>query len=127
MKAFNQVLQERLSQSNTIIDKKILGMLETVFSEQESFSKVRHVKNASVNIRFRIMTGVEPEGNILNSKTYPKISDNTINFVLPSHNKDEDRLNIHKMKLVFLNSYSFKPFHIKHHFNGNFLVFQQAI
>lgn len=127
MKAFNQVLNERFSQSNTVFDKKTLETLEKVFSEQESFSKVRHVENASVSLRFRIMTEAKAEGNILNSKKYPEISENTLNFILPSHGDDEDRLNFDKMNVVFDDLNSFEIFHIKHHFNGNFLVFQTGI
>lgn len=108
-------------------DDETKAVLETLFSEQTSFSKVRNVENASVKLRFRIMTEVKAEGNILNSKKYFEILDNTLNFILPSHNEDEDRLNIDKMNVVFDNLTAFRIFHIKHHFNGNFLVFQQAI
>jgi hypothetical protein len=121
--SFRQVLQERLAESKIEIDEKTREILETVFSEQESFSKVRNVENASVKLRFRIMTEVKAEGNILNEKKYPQILDNTLNFVLPSHSADDDRLNFDKMELVFGDS-EFESFHIKHHFNGNFLVFQ---
>jgi hypothetical protein len=102
-------------------------VLETLFSEQTSFSKVRNVENASVKLRFRIMTEVKAEGNILNTKKYPEILDNTLNFILPSHDEDQDRLNIDKMNVVFDNLNSFEVSRIKHHFNGNFLVFQTAI
>lgn len=128
-KSFNQVLEERLVQGEITIEKKIRKVLETLFSEQESFSKVRHVENASVSLRFRIMTEVKPEGNILNSNQYPRILDNTLNFVLPSHDKSEDKLNFDKMQIVFGENVAdlFTVFHVKHHFNGNFLVFQQSL
>ena len=73
------------------------------------------------------MTEVKAEGNILNVKKYPEIFDDTLNLILPSHSEDEDRLNLDKMNVVFDNLNSFKIFQIKHHFNGNFLVFQTAI
>ena len=125
-KSFSQVLQERLEQSNLEIDDKTKNLLETIFSEQTSFSKVRNVENASVKLRFRIMTEVKAEGNILNEKKYPQIIENSLNFILPSHSSDEDRLNFDKMSLVFGENKlkSLQTFHIKHHFNGNFLVFQ---
>ncbi|MGI9055791.1 MAG: hypothetical protein ACR2F2_08325 [Pyrinomonadaceae bacterium] len=123
-KSFNQVLKETMESSETKLDAKTRNFLETLFSEQTSFSKVRNVENASVKLRFRIMTEVKAEGNILNSKNYPEISDNTLNFILPSHSEDEDQLNIDKMNVVFDNLGSFNIFQIKHHFNGNFLVFQ---
>ena len=123
-KSFNQVLKETMESSETKLDEKTKNLLETLFSEQTSFSKVRNVENASVKLRFRIMTEVKAEGNILNSNKYPEISDNTLNFILPSLIEDEDRLNIDKMNVVFGNLDSFDIFQIKHHFNGNFLVFQ---
>lgn len=124
--AFNQVLRERLEQSKIEIDEKTKNLLETIFSEQESFSKVRSIENASVKLRFRIMTEVKAEGNILNSSKYPQILENTLNFILPSHTKEEDLLNFDKMNLVFDNE-KLNHFYIKHHFNGNFLVFQQKL
>lgn len=123
-KSFNQVLKETMENNQLEIDEKTEKILENLFSEQTSFSKVRNVENASVKLRFRIMTEVKAEGNILNPKKYPQISDDTLNFILPSHNADEDRLNVDKMNVVFGDSALFKTFHIKHHFNGNFLVFQ---
>ena len=126
-KSFNQVLKETMESTETKLDEQTKNLLETLFSEQTSFSKVRNVENASVKLRFRIMTEVKSEGNILNSKKYPEISDNTLNFILPSHNEDEDRLNIDKMNVVFDNLNLFNIFQIKHHFNGNFLVFQISL
>lgn len=122
-KSFSQVLRESMESGKAKFDNETKAILETMFSEQTSFSKVRNVENASVKLRFRIMTEVKAEGNILNSKKYPEIADNTMNFILPSHN-DEDRLNLDKMNVVFDALSSFNIFQIKHHFNGNFLVFQ---
>lgn len=122
--SFIQVLEERLKQNNLEIDKKTKDIIEKSFSEQEGFSKVRNVKNASVKLRFRIMTEVKAEGNILNPNKYPKISDDTLNLALPSHYDEDDRLNADRMNLVFGNIKKFSCFHIKHYFNGNFLVFQ---
>jgi len=126
-KSFSQVLRETLESSKAKFDDETEAILETLFSEQANFSRVRNVENASVKLRFRIMTEVKAEGNILNSRKYPEISDNTLNFILPSHNEDEDQLNLDKMNVVFDDLNSFDIFQIKHHFNGNFLVFQQKI
>ncbi len=126
-KSFSQVLRESMKSGETKFDDETKAILETLFSEQSSFSKVRNVENASVKLRFRIMTEVKAEGNILNTKKYPEIFDDTLNLILPSHSEDEDRLNLDKMNVVFDNLNSFKIFQIKHHFNGNFLVFQTAI
>lgn len=126
-KSFSQVLRESMESGKTKFDNETKAILETMFSEQTSFSKVRNVENASVKLRFRIMTEVKAEGNILNAKKYPEILDNTLNFILPSHNEDEDRLNIDKMNAVSNDLNLFTISQIKHHFNGNFLVFQTAI
>jgi len=66
-------------------------------------SKVRNVEKASVKLRFRILTEVKAEGNILNSIKYPAIKDNTMNFIVPMHIK------------------------IKHLLNGYFTVFQISL
>jgi len=120
--SFEKVLEERLQEENLNIDPKIKETLVNIFSEQENFSKVRNVENASVKLRFRIMTEVKPEGNILNSKQYPEIKDNTINLVLPCHEeKDEESIIKH---FSTLNLTQVEHFKIKHHLNGYFLVFQ---
>src|SRR3990167_6242354 len=91
-------------------------------SQQENFSKVRNVDKASVKLRFRIKT----EGNILNPKKYPEIKDDTLNFILPCHNENEEKEILNKAKLVF-DPGQFNIFKIKHHFNGFFLVLQTSI
>ncbi|MGI8470151.1 MAG: hypothetical protein ACR2N3_17050 [Pyrinomonadaceae bacterium] len=126
-KSFSQVLRETMESGQTKFDDSTKIILETLFSEQTSFSKVRNVENASIKLRFRIMTEVKAEGNILNAKKYPEISGNTLNFILPSHSEDDDRLNIDRMNVIFDDLNSFDIFKIKHPFNGNFLVFQQTI
>lgn len=126
-KSFTQVLRETMENSETKFDDETKAILETLFSEQTSFSRVRNVENASVKLRFRIMTEVKAEGNILNSTKYSEIADNTLNLILPSHDEDHDQLNLDKMNVVFENMDLFDIFHIKHHFNGNFLVFQTAV
>jgi len=126
-KSFSQVLRESMESGKAKFDDKTKAILETLFSEQTSFSKVRNVENASVKLRFRIMTEVKAEGNILNTRKYPDISANTLNFVLPSHDADADRLNLDKMNVIFDDLKEFKIFHIKHHFNGKFLVFQLPV
>ncbi|MDQ3636134.1 MAG: hypothetical protein ACR2MD_14285 [Aridibacter sp.] len=123
-KSFSQVLQETIKNNDLEIDEETVKILESLFSEQTSFSKVRNVEKASVKLRFRIMTEVKAEGNILNTKKYPQISDNTLNLVFPSKNADDDQLHFDKMSVVFGDLQKFEIFHIKHHFNGNFLIFQ---
>lgn len=127
--SFSQVLEERLKESGEEISREFKNILLTIFSHQENFSRVRNVEKASVKLRFRIMTEVKAEGNILNTTKYPEIKDNTLNFVLPCHNDEEEKDNLRKAEMVLGKSglKKFKVFKIKHHFNGYFLVLQISI
>lgn len=124
--AFSQVLDERLKEIGKEVSDEFKQTILSIFSQQENFSKVRKIEKASVKLRFRIMTEVNAEGNILNPKKYPEIEDNTLNFVLPCHNDEEEKNILRKAEIVFGKSElkQFKIFKIKHHFNGYFLVFQ---
>jgi len=125
--SFSQVLDERLRESGQEIPDEFKQTLTSLFSQQQNFSKVRNIEKASVKLRFRIMTEVKAEGNILNPKKYPEIKDNTVNFVLPWHSAEDEKFILTRLKIVFNpNELStFSIFKIKHHFNGHFLVFQK--
>lgn len=127
--SFSQVLEERINETGIEIPNDVKKLLSSILSEQENFRKVRSVEKASVKLRFRIMSEVKVEGNILNSKKYPDIKDNTLNFVLPYHSDKEKREIIKKAKVVFKKKLrsSFQTFNIKHHFNGYFFVFQLSL
>lgn len=47
------------------------------------------------------MTEVKTEANLLNTKKYPAIADNTINFVVPYYTEQEYLLTQEKMATVF--------------------------
>jgi len=100
--------------------------LISTFSQQESFSKVRNVDKASVKLRFRIMTEVKAEGNILNTKQYPEIKNNTINLIIPYCNEKEKETNLRRFfnTVVENELRKYKIFSLKHHLNGYFTVFQ---
>lgn len=123
-RSFAQVLDEKLADSNFTDEDR--ERLASVFSEQEDFSRVRNVDEASVKLRFRIMTEVKPEGNILNSKQYPEIGDDTLNLVVPFHNVEERKDILQKMEIV-MSVKNFKVFDLKHPLNGWFLVFQAIL
>lgn len=125
-KSFGQVLNERLKESGKEITLELEELLTEMFSEQVNFSKVRTVDKASVKLRFRIMTEVKTEGNILNKIKYPEIEDNTLNFVLPYHSENDRADAIRKMQILYSKKSlaQFKEIKLKHHFNGYFLVFQ---
>ena len=124
--SFQQVLEDNLKDSNVEINQNIKDLFQKLFSEQENFSKVRTVEKASVKLRFRVMTEVMAEGNLLNSKKYPEIMDDSLNFLFPFYSNEEEKEIIDKFNSVFSKKEQreFKIFKIKHHFNGYFLVFQ---
>ncbi len=127
--SFSQVLAERLAAGDLNVPPEMKQLLETIFSEQENFSKVRTVEKASVKLRFRVMTEVKAEGNILNTAKYPEIAENSLNLVLPCHDDLELTGIRQKMSAVFseVELADFKSFKMKHHFNGYFLVYQAKI
>ena len=128
--SFRQALEERLDELGTSLSVSMKQKLVNLFSEQETFSRTRNVENASVQLRFRIMTEVKAGGNILNQNQYPQIDDNTLNFAAPCHTEEEQKLHIDRMKVAFeqmnvSNLFSqIKIFTVQHHFNGPFLIFQ---
>jgi hypothetical protein len=127
--SFYQVLEERLKESGKEIPDNLKQTLISILSQQQSFSKVRNVEKASVKLRFRIMTEVKAEGNILNSNKYPEIKDDTLNFILPCHNEEQKHDVFMKLRTVFTKRelQEFSIFKIKHHFNGYFLVLQTKL
>jgi hypothetical protein len=124
--SFGQVLNERLQETELKMEKNVRDLLVDIFSEQENFSKVRNIDKASVKLRFRIMTEVRAEGNILNPKKYPDISNDTINLIVPCHNEQDEKLTVKRFSTVCDIS-QFKQLKIKHHLNGYFTAFQQDL
>jgi hypothetical protein len=127
--AFAQVLDERLEETGEKISDDIKNKLISIFSKQDNFRKVRDVNKASVKLRFRIMTEVKSEGNILNSKQYPEILDNTLNLVVPCHDLVEEKSQDERMEDVFGKKKfsNMQRFKVKHPLNGHFLDYQMAI
>ena len=128
--SFGQALEERLEELDTSLSASMKQKLLDLFSEQETFSRTRSVDNASVRLRFRVMTEVKAGGNILNQNQYPEIDENTLNFAVPCHNEAEQKLHIDRMKVAFEQMNlsklfsQIKIFTLQHHFNGPFLIFQ---
>ena len=128
--SFAQALEERLAELQASISPVLKQKLLDLFSEQQTFSRTRNVENASVRLRFRVMTEVKAGANILNPNQYPLIGDNTLNFAVQCHNDAERNQHYEKMQVAFqelrcadLFSQT-EVFNLQHHFNGNFLVFQ---
>ena len=99
--SFGQALEERLDELGTSLSASMKQKLLDLFSEQETFSRTRTVDNASVRLRFRVMTEVKAKGNILNQNQYPQINDNTLNFAVPCHSEAEQKQHIDRLKIAF--------------------------
>lgn len=127
--SFLQVLEERLKESGKEIPDELKQAMVSLMSQQSGFSRVRNVDKSSVKLRFRIMTEVKAEGNILNTNKYPEIKDDTLNFVLPCHNNKQEKDMYIKINEVFSKKelQEFKIFKIKHHLNGYFLILQTKL
>lgn len=131
--SFGQALEERLNELGETLSVSMRQKLLDLFSEQQTFSRVRNVDDASVKMRFRIMTEVKAGANILNPNQYRQIGDNTLNFTVPCHSDTEQNKQYSKMKVAFEQmecSDLFEQvgvFILQHHFNGKFLVFQTQL
>ena len=128
--SFAQALEERLDEFGESLSVSMRQKLLNLFSEQQTFSRTRNVDNASVRLRFRIMTEVKAGANILNQNQYPQIGDNTLSFAVPCHSDTEQNQQRDKMKIAFQEMECEKlfsqmeVFSLQHHFNGKFLIFQ---
>lgn len=127
--SFSQVIEERIEATGQNIPEDVKKTLSVILSDQDSFRKVRNVEHASIKLRFRIMSEVKKEGNILSSKKYPEIKDNSLNFVLPCHNDEEEKVILNKAQTVFKEDLQscIETCKIKHHFNGHFFIFQTLL
>lgn len=131
--SFGQALEERLNELGETLSPSMKEKLLDLFSEQQTFSRVRNIEDASVKMRFRIMTEVKAGANILNPNQYPQISENTLNFAVPCHNDTEqiqqhDKLKIASLEIGYADLLEVAEiFLLQHHFNGKFLVFQMPL
>ena len=128
--SFGQALEERLDELGESLSPSLKHKLLDLFSEQQTFSRTRNVDDASVRLRFRIMTEVKAGANILNPNQYDQIGDNTLNFAVPCHGETAQNQQCNKMRYAFeeigyAHLFSqIEVFSLQHHFNGKFLIFQ---
>jgi len=75
------------------------------------------------------MTEVKKEGNVFNSKIYPAIRDNTLNFVVPNYPADEiaERILYLRQALSTSEFTEGENTIITHPFNGDFFVLSFAL
>lgn len=128
-RALSKVLEERLAESDLELYDELSRLLDNISLPQDSFNQVRHIKGASVKLRFRIMTEADSAGNILDSEYYPKITDDTLNLVIPCHSADDkaERLTHIRQALSTSELDQGEAFTIKHPFNGDFFVLSYSL
>lgn len=118
-RAFSKILQD----VNPKMSKNKLFKLSSLFTDQKLFSQVRLIEQASVKIRFRIMTEAETNANLLSHNIYPEVKTNTINLCIPYKNQDEKDTIIQRFNKVFTQKFTVIDF--KHKINdSDFLLFQ---
>jgi hypothetical protein len=125
--AFSQMLEERIAETKTEIPEDVKANLISIFNRHDTFAQSRKVEKASVKLRFRIMTEVAPEGNVL---LYPEISDNSLTLLIPYQAGDQREQIIQLMKtasddLKLGEIWKHIAIHdISHKLNGPFVTFQ---
>ncbi|PWH12952.1 MAG: hypothetical protein DDG59_14930 [Anaerolineae bacterium] len=127
--AFSQVIQNGMNASEPEIDTEIKDRLIRLLSHQAYFRKSRDVPQASVKLRFRVMTEVKKEGNLLNSQQYPQIVDNSLNLVLPCSKETEQAFHFQKLSSVVEQNLfqHLRLISFRHPLNGLFIAFQIQI
>ena len=84
--AFRQVIDKAISDSRSssnVALKKAKKAILKLNWKQSHFSSVRRARKSAISLRFRVMSEVVKEANLLSSSQYPCIKDNTLNLVLP--------------------------------------------
>ncbi|MDX2136800.1 MAG: hypothetical protein SF123_01800 [Chloroflexota bacterium] len=128
-RVFSQVLDEQLIESDIEFSDAQRKLLARLFSKQRTFSQTRNVAEASVTLRFRVMTEAKVEADILNPQKYPKILDNTLNLIVPLHQHDDEARYIRFVQSALApeTHKRLSIFQITHLLNGPFLVFQSTL
>lgn len=120
--AFGQILEERLG---TNLDEATKLAIISALTDQSSFSRVRNVPEASVKPRFRLMTEVKREANLLNGHQYPEIVDDSLNLVIPIRDPEADQGIVQLARDALGDLFELvQTKHVKHPLNGWFVVFQ---
>lgn len=127
--SFDQVIADGLEEGDGQNDENVRELLDGIVPRQSHFSKSRHVKDASVTLRFRVMTEAAKESNILNPQLYPTISDNTLSLVTPAKTSDCTEATKQFLRQALSKSEwaQSEKFTITHPFNGDFFVLSYAL
>ena len=124
--AFGQVIDEAAPPNYFSEEER--KKIVSIMTSRKPFATSRHVDNASVALRFRVMVEANDEGNIL--RNYEDIEDNTLNLVVPTHGKTKDERESQAKQInaaakkAGVPGESRSAFFIKHPLNGYFWVLQ---
>jgi len=125
--SFRNMLDAQIKETGVEIPDDIKERIEGMFTHHDTFSQSRHVEKASVKLRFRVMTEVEPEGNVL---IYPEIRDQTLTLLVPYSNSECRTQIVNLMQMAFIDCQQsnlweqIESLDIQHKLNGPFIGFQ---
>jgi hypothetical protein len=109
--------------------ESFLDVMNNLLQQKDLWKRKWTVEGSSINIRFDLALEAKSEANILNSRKYPQIRDNTLNFILPGHDEianEQYKQWVHEI-VDAGRSEKTEPIVVKHLLNGPFLVFQYPI
>ena len=128
--AIRQIMEDAISGVKLISPEAKQELLSAEI-EKEVITAPRRVKNASVSLRFRVMTEAIRETNIMR---HQEIGDNTLNFIVPLHDGKDEEIAAQESEIVkaaettdILGYPKGRQFRIEHPFNGQFWVLQIPI
>lgn len=128
--SFRQIVKERLTESGTEISDSQIDKLVQLFDSREVFAKTRKVEKSSITVRFRVMTEVSQEANVLQ---YPQIIDNSLTLLLPIVDSGESKKYDELITIAFKDHDLYdvlnkiRKFEVKHVLNGPFQAYQLDI
>ncbi len=127
--SFRQLFESTIRESDVKIRDKLIMEVTNLFVNQSTFSQVRTINDASVKLRFRVMSEVRQEANILSDSQYPIILDDSVNLILPLDKNKTEEYYVDVMKKVFPGKEfnKLKVSKLQHNFGATFLLFQQQI
>lgn len=107
----------------------MLGLMDNLLQQEDLWKRKWTVEGSSINIRFDFGLEAKDAVQILNTRKYPEIADNTLNLILPGHDEIANEQYIRWVHEIVDAGRDEKtqPIVVKHLLNGPFLVFQYPI
>lgn len=125
-KTYYRMLKRKIVEGNLNVAEDTKGKLLEIFSDPQRFHRLQKIPLLSMKLRLHIVMESRKLSNIMDSERYPLITGDSLNFVLPCHDEQDERQIKRKMTLAFDQKQlqELESFTIEHPFNGRFAVFQ---